>query len=124
MFAALITVSNAERGKKDGDECAAELVTDGGSRDPLCQPRASASEIARFPLKQQSARQQSAHTRRITRAAAISLVQLLLLLLFLFVARKNLEISGRPRDLSNSPAAARDDDDRSESRRSRGDMQI
>lgn len=124
MFAALITVSNAKRGKKDGDECAAELVTDGGSRDPLCQPRASASEIARFPLKQQSARQQSAHTRRITRAAAISLVLVVVVVLFLLFlfGRKNLEVSGRPRDLSNSPATARDDDDdRSGSRRrSRG----
>lgn len=38
VFVALITVSNVERGKKDRDEYAAELVTDGGSRDPLCQP--------------------------------------------------------------------------------------
>jgi len=66
VFAALITVSNAECGKKDGDECAAELVTDGGSGDPLCQSRESPiAESLAPPAKQQSAKQQSAHTRHI-----------------------------------------------------------
>lgn len=77
VLAALITVSNVERGKKDGDECAAELVTDGGSRDPLCQPCARARAhsrhrgTARIAPKQQSAKQQSAHTRHITRRDTI-----------------------------------------------------
>lgn len=88
VFAALITVSNVERGKKDGDECAAELVTDGGSRDPLCQPRAHHRETARIILKQQSA-----HIRDTLFAAALSIVQ------------KNSEIL-MPLDLSNSCPAA------------------
>lgn len=76
VFAALITVSNVECGKKDRDEYAAELVTDGGSRDPLCQPHRH-RETARSTLKQQSMKQQSAkqqqsiHARHITRRGAL-----------------------------------------------------
>lgn len=76
VFAALITVSNVERGKKDRDEYTAKLVTDGGSRDPLCQPHRH-HETARFALKQQSTKQQSAkqqqsiHARHITRRGAL-----------------------------------------------------
>lgn len=101
VFAALITVSNVERGKKDRDEYAAELVTDGGSRDPLCQPHRH-SETARFALRQQSTRgnkvrsNNKVYTRDTLLAAALSFIQ------------KNPEISTLL-DLSNSsrwPATA------------------
>jgi hypothetical protein len=95
VFAALITVSNVERGKKDRDEYAAELVTDGGSRDPLCQPHRH-SETARSALRQQSTRgnkvrsNNKVYTRDTLLAAALSFI------------RKNPEISTLL-DLSNSP---------------------
>jgi len=95
VFAALITVSNVERGKKDRDEFAAELVTDGGSRDPLCQPHRH-RETARPALKQRSTRQHKVrsnnkvYTRDTLSATTLSFI------------RKNTEISALL-DLSNSP---------------------
>lgn len=92
VFAALITVSNAECGKKDGDECAAKLVTDGGSRDPLCQSRERARlhrEIARSVRSEAT----KCEATKCTHAT-------------LYILPGRIPRSRPPCDLSNSPAVS------------------